>query len=210
MTEQATEAAPDVTVDGPATTDLLTEASLATETQASQEQTETVDATDGDPQGEQAGAPESYEFVAPEGITVDNASAPIAAYSELAKSLGLTQDKAQEGYAKLVAAQAEHSKAQFDGLVKQWQDETRNDPVVGGEHLQANLVKANQVLATIDGGEEAKALLTQSGLVNNKAVIRLLAGFRDAIGDDHFVAGNDQETPRERTAKDFFGLAELK
>lgn len=204
MTDLVEEAAPDVTVDGPAPTSLLSEVSETKEEQVSPEQTETETATDGDPQGEQAGAPESYEFVAPEGITIDNASAPIAAYSELAKSLNLPQDKAQEGYAKLVTAQAEHSKAQFQAMVKTWETETRNDPELGGEKLQATLVKANQVLATIPGGEEAKALLNQTGLANNKAIIRLLAGFRDAIGDDHFVAGNDAVSRGGLTASDFY------
>ena len=204
MTELETEAAPSEPVDGPAMTSLLSEVTETKEEQASPEQTETETATDGDPQGEQAGAPESYEFVPPEGITLDKDSAPIAAYSELAKSLNLPQNQAQEGFAKLVTAQAEHAKAQFNGMVKQWEDETRNDPEIGGEKLQATLVKANQVLATLPGGEEAKALLNQTGLANNKAVIRLLAGFRDAIGDDHFVAGNGAVSRGGLTPSDFY------
>lgn len=212
MTEQDTEAAPVATSDGPAeTTNLLSEALEATEGQASPEQTETSDATDGESQGEQAGAPESYEFTAPEGVTIEQDSAVIAAFSDHAKSLNLTQEQAQEQFSKLATAQADAAKAQHAALVESWANETRKHPTLGGENLQATMVKAAQSLATFDANGEAKALLTETGLINHPAIISLLVQHRDAISDDRFVAGNPaEEKPRERTAKDFFGLPELK
>lgn len=194
MTEQQTEAAPDVQSDGPAeSTNLMTEALEATESQASPEQTETTDAKDGESQGEQASAPESYEFKAPDGGEIDQASVVIAAFSEHAKSLNLPQDQAQEQFSKLAAAQAAHSREQNEKLIESWKDETRNDPVIGGQNLQASMVKADQYLATFEPSGELRTLLTNTGLINHKAVIAGLVAGRDAISDDRFVAGNTGE-----------------
>mgnify|MGYP005996706897 CR=1 FL=1 len=206
MTDTTEEAAPDVTSDGPAeTTNLMTEALEAEETQESPEQTETTDATDGESQGEQASAPESYEFTAPEGVEINPDSAAIAALSEHAKSLNLSQEQAQEAFQKLDAAVRADAQQQHKQLEASWIDETRNDPVLGGENLRASMVKADQALATIPGGADLRPLLTETGLINNKAVIAYLVGTRDAISADQFIAGKSTEDKPELTPAQFFG-----
>ena len=210
MTDQVSEeAAPDVTSDGPAeTTDLMTEALEATETQASPEQTETADATDSESQGEQASAPESYEFTAPEGVTLNKDSAAIAAFSEHAKSLNLTQEQAQEQFSRLDAAVRADQAKQNAAQLEAWAKETREDPEFGGLQLQANMVKVSQFAKTF--GDDALGDLLKSGLANNLPLVRAMAKAVDAISPDKFVAGNAAEGRGERTAADFFGDPDLK
>lgn len=207
MTDQVTEAAaPDVPSDGPAeTTNLMTEALSAPETQASPEQTETTEAKDGGGQGVQAVAPESYEFTPPEGVEIGKDSATIAAFSDHAKSLNLTQEQAQEQFSKLATAQRDQARTEHTQLVESWASETRSDPVLGGDALRSSMVKADQYLATFDQNGEFKALLQETGLINHKAVIAALVSGRDAISDDKFIAGNDAAASREPTAADFYG-----
>lgn len=208
MTEQ-TEAAPDVVVESPAesapeeTTTVLETVEEATE---SPEQTETTDATDGESQGEEtAGAPETYEkFTAPEGVEIAEDSAVIAAYSDFAKSHNLTQEQAQEGFAKLAQAQADQARAQQDAWRKGLEDETRNDPVLGGDSLKETMVKADQVLATFDKDRKLTALLNDTGLKWDKRVLAVLNEVRDAIGEDHFLTGGVGQE-EDTSARRFYG-----
>jgi len=200
---ETTIAAPEVATEGPDSTNLMAEALEATGTTASPEQTETVGATEGDNQGEQANAPESYELSAPEGVSIEQDSAIVAAYGDFAKSLSLPQDKAQEGFSQLATAQAAHAKAQHAALVQSWTSETRDDPVLGGANLNQSMVKADQFLATFDQGKELRSLLIETGLINHRAVIRALGAGRDAISDDQFVTGNLGGS-KPRTAVDHF------
>lgn len=205
MTELSSEeAAPDVTSDGPApTTNLMTEALEATETQASPEQTETTDAKDAESQGEPAVVPESYEFEAPEGVEITKDSAVIAAFSEHAKSLSLTQEQAQEQFSKLASANAKHQEAQNTAQLEAWAKETREDPAFGGENLKANMVKVSQFAKTF--GDDALGDLLNSGLANNLTLVRAMAKAVDAISPEKFVAGNSAAPSREFTARDFYG-----
>lgn len=200
---ETTIAAPAAETDGPATTDLMTEALGEQVTESSSEQAETVEATDGDNQGEQASVPESYELSAPEGVNIESDSAVLAAYGDFAKSLKLSQEQAQEGFSQLATAQATQAKAQHAGLVESWINETRNDPVLGGENLKQSMVKADQFLATFDTSKELRGLLIETGLINHRAVIRALGEGRDAISDDQFVTGNLGGN-KPRTAVDHF------
>lgn len=203
MTETQTETAPDATVTGPDATSLLSEVLETTQEQEGQEQakTETVKS---DPKPEQTAAPESYEFAIPDGVHITKDAAPVVAYGEFAKEMGLSQEKAQAGLTKLVEAQAAHGKEQLAAMVNTWKEETRNDPEIGGEKLSATLVKANQVLSTLKTGPALRDLLESSQLGNHRAVIAALAEFRDVIGDDHFVAGNEEVAPQRRTPLDHF------
>lgn len=214
MSDQTEEAAPDVVVESPAESTAEapeTVLETVTETTASPEQTETTDATGGESQGEaSAGAPETYEaFNAPEGVEIPQDSAVVAAYSDFAKSQNLTQEQAQEGFAKLAQAQADQARAQQDAWRQGLEDETRNDPVLGGENLSESMVKADQVLATFDKDRKFTALLNETGLKWSKPIVALLNEVRDAIGEDRFLAGQPGEKPQERTAQDFYSKSNM-
>lgn len=214
MSEQA-EAAPTQQTDGPADEAGIelgktTPEVVEPQPEPQPEQTETATPQDAGSQGEEkAGAPESYDFVAPEGVAVGEEA--IAAYSELAKSLDLPQDQAQEGFDKLAKAQAGAMQAAFQKQVAAWTEETRKDAEVGGENFQASTVKADQSLAAFDTNErEFTALLNETGLAAHPATRRFLLRVRDAISDDRFVAGTAGEQAGASAKSHFPNSPDLK
>lgn len=204
MTTETEVAAPEVSAEVPAEpTSLLTAKVSETETKAEVvEQVEPAEPEKVEAESEQAGAPESYEFVPPEGVTLAKDAATLAAYSEFAKSLNLTQEQAQEGFAKLVTAQQEQAKAGMAAEVTRWETETRNDPEIGGDKLEATLVKAKQFIATF--GDESLTSLLNTGLGNHVAIVRAFAKARDAMADDKFEAGNVGESKPVRDARSLY------
>lgn len=206
MSEQTAEATPDVQQsDGAAEQGIelgKTTSGVVEQGADADEQTETGTSQDATNQGKsEPKAPESYEFTPPEGVTVD--ADMVAAFGDFAKSLDLTQDQAQEQFSKLAAAQAASVGKAFQAQVKAWTDETRKDPELGGDNFQSTLVKADQALAVVDPDGHLTALLNNTGLASNKAVLSALTRVRDAIADDKFVAGTTGEQG-SRSAKAHF------
>ena len=157
---------------------------------AAPEQSETATSQDAAGGGEPAGAPESYEFTAPEGTAFEKDSPVIAAYSEFARSLDLPQDQAQGGLAKLAEAHAQHQQKTVNDWIEAQAAETRNDPEIGGDNFKANQIKVAQVFATFDPSGELRAQLEQSGLNNNLHLWRFMAQVRGAISEGRFETGD--------------------
>lgn len=139
-----------------------------------------------DEQGKPQGAPEQYEFKAPEGQQFDGTV--LTAFSDVAKKLDLSQDKAQE----VLDTMGPVIQARQAELIAQaresWANSTKADKEFGGDKLDENLATAKKAMDTF-GTPELKTLLNESGLGNHPEVIRAFYRAGKAISEDRFVPG---------------------
>lgn len=147
------------------------------------------------------GAPESYEFKAPEGIVLDDAV--IGEFSTVAKELGLTQDAAQTIVEKLAPKIAERTAAQqaeaFANYRAELAKQAKTDKEFGGDKFDANSAVAKKALDAF-GTPELSKLLNESGLGDHPEVIRAFYRAGKAISQDGFVPGGMQPTKGEQDA----------
>lgn len=132
-----------------------------------------------------AGVPETYDFkgVVPEGMDYDEASA--AAFGEIAKKAGLSQEQASAiaAYGMQYMQQGADAalKAVYDTQAA-WADEARTQ--LGGE-FDATVAKAaaarDALAAKVPG---FTAMLNETGAGNRIEMIRLMAAIGDLIGED--------------------------
>lgn len=160
------------------------------------------DAGDGD--GKPAeGAPEKYEFQAPEGK--EYAAETLADFAEIAKELNLTQDAAQKLLDKMAPSIQARQMQQVEAIRNEWAEASQTDKEFGGDKLNENLAVAKKALDSF-GTPELRALLNESGLGNNPEVIRFMFRAGKAISEDTFVgnsvgAGNKSSGPQDFNAK---------
>ena len=178
------------------------------EQQASQGQADTGEKPEGE--GTKAdgdkpqGAPESYEFKAPEGSTLDDAV--IGQFSEVAKELNLTQDAAQKILDKMAPAMAARQAEQVEAVRAGWADEARVDKEFGGDKLNENLGTAKRALDQF-GTPELRTLLNDSGLGNHPEVIRFMYRTGKAISEDGFVSGSRKGAETDPAKRMFPNMA---
>lgn len=132
------------------------------------------------------GAPEQYDFKAPDGKQFD--TAVIDAYSEVAKELNLSNDDAQKLLDKVAPVIQSRQEEQIAAVRSEWGTQSANDKEFGGDKLQENLGVAKKALDAF-GTPELKALLTESGLGNHPELIRAFYRAGKAISEDKFVGG---------------------
>lgn len=156
-------------------------------------------------EGEQAqkpqGAPDKYEFKAPEGVKLDDAV--IADFSTIAKELNLPQDAAQKVVDKLAPKIAERQAAAqaeaFKAINTQWTEATKADKELGGDKLDANLAIAKKALDAF-GSPELRKLLNDTGIGNNPEVIRAFYRAGKAISEDSLVPGSTKPAAPQKDA----------
>ena len=164
----------------------------ASEGQGTQGQQAEGTKTEGEQQEKKPeGAPESYEFKAPEGTQFDDAV--IGAFSEVAKELNLPQDQAQKVLDKMVPVIAARQAEQFQAARTEWAEAAKTDKEFGGEKLTENLGTAKKALDAL-ATPELRTLLEESGLGNHPEVIRVFYRAGKAISEDRFVAGQAGKT----------------
>lgn len=167
-----------------------------TQTQANSDgQTGQDNGNSGKPQG----APETYEFKAPEGKDFD--PDVIGVYSEVAKELNLSQEAAQKILDKMGPKVAERQMAQIEELRNGWAESARADKEFGGDKLNENLSMARKSLDQF-GTPELRALLNESGLGNHPEVIRFMYRAGKAISEDRFVGGSQGGKPKAASNAD--------
>jgi hypothetical protein len=164
--------------------------------QASQGQTNQANAnTDGkggDDQGNQDsryGAPETYDFKAPEGQQFD--TEVLSVFQEAAKELNLSQDAAQKILDKMAPTVQARQMQQLEQIRTDWANQATADKEYGGESLNENLAIAKKSLDAF-GTPELRSLLQESGLGNHPEVIRFMFRAGKAISEDKFVGGARQ------------------
>lgn len=136
--------------------------------------------------GDKPGAPEQYEFKAPEGMSFD--AAVIGAFSEVAKELNLPQDAAQKVLDKMAPVMAARQAEQLQVARGEWANLSKADKEFGGDKLEENLAlvkKARDQFAS----PELRAMLDETGLGNHPEVVRFFYRAGKAISGDSFVGG---------------------
>lgn len=141
--------------------------------------------TDGDQKPD--GAPEKYEFKAPEGREYD--AEVLKNFSDVAKDLNLTQDAAQKLLDKMAPIVEQRQIQQIEQVRTQWAEAARSDKEFGGEKLSENLAVAKKALDQF-GTPELRTLLNESGLGNHPDVIRFMFRAGKAISEDRYVGGD--------------------
>lgn len=150
-----------------------------------------------------AGAPEKYEFAAPEGMTLEPETT--TQFETVARELNLTNEQAN----KLLPLAGELVKRnvamQQDAQVKQvqkWLDESKADQEYGGDKFDTNVATVRGAVARF-ATPQLKELMDQTGLGNHPEVVRLFYRIGNAIADDKFVAA-PPAAPKKSTASVLF------
>jgi hypothetical protein len=157
-------------------------------TQNQQQGQQSADAGNDDANNEAPkGAPEKYEFTAPEGREYD--PGVLTAYSEVAKELNLPQEAAQKMIDKIAPLIEARQVEQVETIRTEWAEAAKADQEFGGDKLNENLAVAKKALDKF-GSPELRTLLNDSGLGNNPEVIRFMYRAGKAISEDTFVGGS--------------------
>lgn len=132
-----------------------------------------------------AGAPEEYaEFTVPDGLSI--APETLSEMTEKFKALNLSQEAAQEMVNMQIQAYQRHQGLQetaFQNLVKQWSEQAKSDPEIGGEAFTANVQSARSALKQF-GTPGLNELLVQYGIGNHPEVIRVFSKVGNLLKED--------------------------
>ncbi len=144
------------------------------------------------------GAPDKYEFKAPEGKAYD--SNLLAALEAGARDANMPQDAAQKLLDQMSPKLEERQAEQVVAIRKEWFEASKSDKEFGGDKLEANLGIAKKALDTF-GSPELNKLLVSTGLGNHPEMIRLMFKAGKALSEDSFVAGSAPSvSPSKATA----------
>jgi len=155
--------------------------------------TENNDGLGSAPQATTPQAPESYNLTMPEGSKLGETA--VADISELAKSMGLSNENAQallNGRNETLNGFLETEKTQWTAEQAKWADEQRADPEIGGQggaEYDANLAMANQVISKF-GSEKLVADLKRTGMGNYPELVRAFVRIGKAMtAEDDVILG---------------------
>ena len=185
--------------EGQATQEQPQEAPVKSGEQEAQSAEESVD----DANDSSRGAPENYEFAAPDGQEFD--PDVLTAYGEVARELDLSQEAAQKVLDKVAPALAEQQTKHIQEVTTQWREASLSDKEFGGEKLSENLAVAKKALDSF-GTPELRELLEKSGLGSHPEMIRAFYRAGKAISEDTFVAGGNTKGDKQAPT-DFAGYA---
>lgn len=135
------------------------------------------------------GAPEKYEFKAPDGMDLDTEA--VAAFEPLARELNLSQEAAQklvDIYASRMSALGSAQQAQALQQRQGWEAAVRSDKDLGGQNLESTLNAGKQALKQF-GTPELVNLLNHTGLGSNPEFVRFCATVGKAMAEDTFHRG---------------------
>lgn len=207
MTETETET-PETNNEGQVADSLLTGQDAGQQPQEQQPQEAPAQQEQPAEVSEPEGAPESYEFQAIEGADLEIDSAPVQAFSEAAKELGLTQDQAQSVLNKVAPALRQQNEEYVNNIRSEWVEAVKTDPEIGGDKLQENLGKAVRVLDAY-GSPELNEILGTSGLGDNLSIIKFLNRVYHDIGEDRFLTGSQSDKEQSFSAQDFYNNSKM-
>ena len=140
-----------------------------------------------EPPAKLEGAPEKYEFKAPEGQTYDPQI--LSAFEAAAKDSNLSQAAAQKLLDTMSPQIAHRQLDQAIAIRKGWVEQSRTDTEFGGVNLESNLAIAKKGYDKF-ASPALKTLLDSTGLGSHPDVIRMFVNIGKAISEDTFVGGS--------------------
>lgn len=147
--------------------------------------------------------PESYTtdgLVVPEDMEIDMPT--VEALSEVAKEIGLSQEKFNTLYNKMMPILNDRLTEQLDGVRSDFIKEAKADPDIGGAKWSETLSIARKALFQFTD-EATRDLLKASGLDCHPGIIRAFMNVGKAMSDDTVVRGSTATVERD-AAKAFF------
>lgn len=130
--------------------------------------------------------PEKYEFTDVGEIVVDDTVKE--AFSDVARELGLSQEKAQGVLDKMAPAIEKAQQEQLASLSQQWKSQSLADAEFGGDKFMENLSVAKKALDQF-GSPELQEILKKAGLGNHPEIIRVFYRVGNAISGDRIITG---------------------
>ena len=144
--------------------------------------------------------PINYELSLPDGFTFDEEIKN--GLVEFAKEKNLTQEETQK-LADLGVKMREKEVALFQETQKQWIEQIKSDPVLGGAQLNENIAVAKKAIDTF-GTPELKKLLNDTGFGNHPEVVSAFYKIGKSISEDKLVIGQGKPRPATDPAKRLF------
>lgn len=145
---------------------------------------------DGNPFAESLGAPEgdySTEGITlPEGMTIDEGI--MQELGAVCREHGLSQKVFSSLVEKMSPVLEQRQAARLNDLRKQFLDEGRADPDIGGARWKETMTGATAAYRKF-ASKEAQALLQATGLNCHPAIIRMFRDINSQISDDAVVRG---------------------
>lgn len=134
-------------------------------------------------------SPDTYaDFVMPDGVKLDESL--LSEASPLLKELGASQEQAQKLMdiaAKQVQAGSQMQTDNFNQLMNDWREQSKNDSDFGGDKYDEN-VKIAQSAVNKYGTPELKQLLNDHGVGNHPEMVRFMVKVGRTLSED--VPGN--------------------
>jgi hypothetical protein len=171
----------------------------------------------GDPEPKEppkAAVPEAYELTPPEGFEKLDPEA-VAAATPVFKELNLTNEQANklmpvagEFAKKIIAERDQQLLGDVAATRKNWLEEAKADPEVGGANWDTSLEAAAKAMDSLGfpKGSPLRNYLNESGAGNHVEMIRLMAKVGKAIGEDtDFVRGNQNSAVKKTDEELFYG-----
>lgn len=152
------------------------------------------------------GAPEAYEFKAPEGREFD--PEVVSQFAEVAKELNLTQDAAQKVLDKMAPAIAARQENAIAAARAQWVADTKADSEIGGAELAQKIALANNTFEKF-GTPELRKLLDESGLGDHPEMLRWAHRVGKAMSEDGFVAGRSNTADDSRSPQKLYSKSNM-
>ena len=150
-----------------------------------------------EPESKPEGAPEKYEFKAPE-EGAEFATEVLEAYEGVARELDLTQANAQRVLDVMAPKMREAQERQMDQLRKEWAAETKADKEIGGDKLDETLSLARRVIKAVNV-EGLGDLLDTTGLGNRRELVAAFAKLGQWIGGDRLAGQPSPGAPAKET-----------
>lgn len=151
---------------------------------------------------QQPGAPEKYDFKAPEGQPAYDEGV-ISAFSEAARELNLTQDSAQKVIDKVVPVMQARQAEQFNAMKAQWADQAKTDTEFGGDNFDQNMAVAKQALDKF-GSEGLTSLLNDTGFGNHPEWIRFTFKVGQALSEEKVFGSGSTDSGEPSIAQRMF------
>lgn len=139
-----------------------------------------------------------FEFKLKDGYSLSDEEK--ASYLEMAKEKGVKPEQMQTFIDKHIEANESHLN-QYRETVKQWDNEVRNDPVLGGDNFPQTKQNLNRALnGKIEGGKEVRQLLAETGLISNPAMVKFLNNLGKIVTDGKVVTGGEVKSGNDYNA----------
>lgn len=157
-----------------------------------QDTAETEETTTEEPQG----APESYDFKLPDGMTNDGPL--LTKFTELAKTQGMPKENAQQLVDLYLEARGQieaDAKQAWQDTMKSWAEQTKADKEIGGKQLAETMETCGRFLKDMQMGDEFYQFMDQYGLGNHPAFVKGIYKIALKTKEDTAVMSNASGSP---------------